>query len=182
MAYIGLAMPMVAKLTEPANAYSEAFTCGKAIEIHVSPQYAEGNLYGDDAKSEFDKEFQYADVTLGTTSLPLKAHEIMFGRTVTESKVAFNANDEAGYVGLGFYVTEKVDGARKYSASWLYKVKFSDGEEVYKTKGNTIEYQTPSITGQALALDDGSWKDFETFDTKSAAIEWLNKKAGKTVA
>ncbi len=63
MAYIGLARPTIAKLTEPANTYADPFTCGRAIQIDITPQFAEGSLYADDIKAEYDKEFKYADIT-----------------------------------------------------------------------------------------------------------------------
>ena len=118
MAYVGLAKPAVATLKdETAKTYTDAFYCGKAVQIDVSPQYAEGSLYGDNTKAEYDKEFKYADVTLQTTTLPIKAHNLMFGHTVTETEgkqaVKFKDSDDAPYVGLGFIVTEKVDGKRK---------------------------------------------------------------------
>lgn len=182
MAYIGLARPTVAALTEPANTYSEPFTCGKAIQIDITPQYAEGSLYADDVKAEYDKEFKYADITLNTSTLPVKAHEVMFGHTVIEGDetITFRADDEAAYVGFGFRVAEKVDGVRKYTASWLYKVKFTEGQESYKVKGDNIEYQTPSITGQAMALSNGQWKEVKMFATETEAIAWLDEKSGKT--
>lgn len=186
MAYIGLAKPTIATLKETngSESYTGAFECGKAIQIDVSPQYAEGSLFADNVKAEYDKEFKYADVTLGTSTLPLTAHSIMFGHTVSEDTkgVTYKAQDEPKYVGFGFYVTEKVDGVRKYTAAWLYKVKFSEGTESYKTKGDTIEYQTPSITGQAIALEDGRWKDVQQFDTEKAAADWVKEKASQAAA
>lgn len=186
MAYIGLARPTVARLNEETTKYSGAFTCGAAIQIDITPQYAEGSLYGDNVKMEYDKEFKYADVVLNTTTLPIEAHNVMFGHTVSDSeaatKVTFKSGDESGYVGFGFYMTEKVNGVRQYVASWLYKVKFAEGAESYKTKGDAIEYQTPSISGQAVSLNDGRWKDVEVFTTEAEAKEWLQKMSGETPA
>ena len=45
MAYIGLARPTIAKLTEPANTYADPFTCGRAIQIDITPQFADCLLY-----------------------------------------------------------------------------------------------------------------------------------------
>lgn len=182
MAYIGLAKPTIAKRAEDGT-YSEGFRCGKAIETGITPQYADGSLFGDNTKAEFDKEFKFADITLNTTSLPIKAHEIMFGHTVqetTKKSVVFKAGDESKEVGYGFYVTEKVDGKKTYVVSWLPKCKFAEGSDTYKTKGDTIEYQTPGITGQALPLDDGTWKEVEICATEKEAQEWLDQKAGIT--
>lgn len=185
MAYIGLAKFTVAKLGT-TGAYTEGFSCGHAMSMNIAPQYAEGSLFGDNMKVEYDKEFKYADITIETTSLPIKAHEVMFGHTISEGSgssndsIAFKATDESGYVGVGVYVTEKVDGKKKYVACWMPKCKFSEGEDAFKTKGDNIEYQTPSISGQALASDDGTWKEVEVFGTEEAAIAWVNEKAGIT--
>lgn len=181
MAYIGVAKPTIAKYTD--GTYSDAFACGKAIQIDVTPQYAEGTLFGDNLTAEHDKEFKYAEVSLNTTTLPIKAHEIMFGHTVGESEeeVTFKAADEAGYVGFGFYITEKVDGKRKVVGTWLPKVKFAEGAESYKTKGDNIEYQTPTFTGQAEAMEDGTWKEVKVFTTEAEAQAWIDEKSGNAV-
>ena len=64
MAYIGLAKPTIAKLTESSSdTYSGAFQCGKAIQIDITPNYAEGSVYGDNGTAEYDKEFIDADVS-----------------------------------------------------------------------------------------------------------------------
>lgn len=180
MAYVGLAKPIVSKLDENAGTpkYTEGAACGKAIGIDITPQYAEGSLYGDDVQCEYDKEFKYADITLNTTTIPVAMQTVMFGHTATEENVKFNSNDQNDYVGTGFYVSEKIDGKRKYTAIWLYKVKFSEPSESYKTKGDNIEYQTPSITGRAMPLENGDWKETEIFETATQALEWINEKAG----
>lgn len=178
MAYIGLAKPTIATYTD-GKVYTDGFRCGKAIDTSITPQFAEGSLFGDNMKAEYDKEFKYADITLNTTELPVTAHEKMFGhKTSEESEIQFNANDESKYVGYGFYVTEKVNGIRKYVAAWLKKCKFTEGADNYKTKGDTIEYQTPGLSGQALAEDDGTWKIVKIFNTEKEAQDWLDTKAG----
>ena len=68
MAYIGLRKPIIAPRTG-AGKYSTPFVLGKAISLNVTPNYAEGSLNADDGQAEYDKEFNYADVTLGTRFL-----------------------------------------------------------------------------------------------------------------
>lgn len=182
MAYIGLVRPTVAKLDESSGAavYSDAFTCGKAMEMSITPTYAEGSLYGDDGKAEYDKEFSYAELTLNTTTIPIEAHELMFGHTVEEEKtIKDKGDDEAQYVGFGIYVPEKVDGKRQYIAMWIYKAKFTEGTENYKSKGENIEYQTPSISGQAILNKDGEWRERHICETAAEAQQWIDTKAGK---
>ena len=50
MAFVGLRKPMVGKMTNEKT-YEKPEACGKAIGITVTPSYAEGGLYGDDAQS-----------------------------------------------------------------------------------------------------------------------------------
>ncbi|HIY18262.1 MAG TPA: major tail protein [Candidatus Blautia avistercoris] len=182
MAYIGLTKPTVAKLDESGGTpeYTDGFACGKAIEMSITPNYAEGSLYADNEKAEYDKEFSYAEVTLNTSTLPIEAHKIMFGHTTDEEEntIVDKSADESNYVGLGIYVREKVNGVRKYIAMWIHKVKFTESEESYKTKGDAIEYQTPSITGQAIAISTGEWRERKICDTEQEAKDWIDEQAG----
>ena len=116
MAYVGLRKPIIAVML-PEGGYGEPFACGKAIGITVTPSFAEASLYADDIQAEYDKEFKYADVTMNTSTLPLEAHERMFGHKIggnSESEINYNANDEQSYVGMGWISSEKIDGKRKY--------------------------------------------------------------------
>ena len=179
MAYIGLRKPIIGKRTG-AKTYGETFALGKAVSLQVTPNYAEGSLYADDGQAEYDKEFSYAEVTLGTSTIPTKAQQEMFGHTVEEDQksVKLNADDENSYVGMAWISVEKVDGKRSFTGNFLYKVKFSEPSEDYTTKGESIEYKTPSITGRASVEDDGDWKEVQSFDTEAEAMEWINTKFG----
>lgn len=185
MAYIGLVKPTIAKLDESAEKpkYTDGFTCGKAIGLDVNPQYAEGSLYADNTKAEYDKEFKYADVTLNTDTMPIRAHTVMFGHEVngegeTPVTIKTRTTDSPNYVGFGIYVNEKVNNVKKYVAMWIYKVKFAEGQESFKTKGDNIEYQTPSIAGQAIGIADNLWKETKIFGTEKEACDWIDEMAG----
>ncbi len=180
MAYVGLAMPAV----KPAE--GKGLILGKAVGVDIEPQYSEASLYGDNTKAEYDKNFKSAKVKLEVTTLPLKAHNILFGHTVTEAaedkeaSVVNKASDSANYIGFGIYTEEKVDGKPQYIAAWLPKVKFSDPTDNWTTKGENIEYKTPSIEGEALADDNGVWKETHVFTTEDKAVSYLNEKCGIT--
>ena len=181
MAYVGLRKPIIAVML-PEGGYGEPFACGKAIGITVTPSFAEASLYADDIQAEYDKEFKYADVAMNTSTLPLEAHERMFGHKIggnSESEINYNANDEQSYVGMGWISSEKIDGKRKYVGNFLNKAKFSEPSEDYSTKGDNIEYKTPSISGRALALDNGDWKKADSFETEKEAIAYVYKLFGK---
>lgn len=178
MANYGLSKPWMAKLDISTGKYSDAFKCGKAINTSVNPSYAEGSLYADDQECERVSEFKNAAVTLGTDSLPKEAATVVFGHTVAvDGTETSKASDEANYVGYGFIVQELVNSAKKYRACVLLKVKFIEGEESFETKGDSIKFGTPSLSGTATAIESGEWRiKSPYFDSVDEADEWIQDK------
>lgn len=177
MAFVGLARPVIKPET------GKGIVLGKAIGVDIEPQYSEASLYGDNKKAEYEKKFKSAKVTLETTSLPLAAHNSLFGHTVTEESegeaatIISKSGDNANYVGFGIYTEECVDGKTKYVTAWLPKVKFADSSDSWETKGENINYKTPSIEGEALADEAGVWRELKVFDTEAEAVSYLNAQA-----
>lgn len=183
MAYIGLAKPIVAMLSTQSTtsgvttpAYTNGFVCGKAINLSVTPNYNETKLYADNILDEYVKEFKDGTITLGVDRLPKAAQTVMFGHTISgtnEDEITYKTGDSGNYVGVGFYIDKVEDGVKSYEASVVFKAKFAEGATSYTTKGDSIEFQTPSIEGAVSALDDGQWKKSKVFTTESAAIDWI---------
>lgn len=180
MACYGLSHPIVAKLG--STGYSDGFACGKAVNVSVTPNFTEASLFGDNELTEYVKAFKDADVVLGVTTLPSAALTVMFGHTIDTdtSEVEYGSQDNPGYCGFGFYTSEMVDGVAKYGAVWLPKCKFSESAESYTTKGDSITFQTPSLSGKALADADGNWKYGKSFTSEADALTWLKGKANIT--
>ena len=184
MAYYGLSNPWIAKLDTEKNTYSDGFKCGTAVGTEISPQYNEAKLYGDNALQESLKEFKYADVTLNTTDMPIDAANVMFGHKIDKEKnsIIYNNGDVANYVGYGFFASEMINGKTTYIAAVLPKVKFSESADSYNTKGDSIEFKTPSLSGNAMANSAGDWKIKQTFDTEEEAIAFIKEKLNITDA
>lgn len=182
MAYVGLRKPIIAPWIGNKT-YGEPFAFGKAIGVQVTPNYAEGSLMADDEQAEYDKEFNYAELSLNTSTIPLKANNIMFGHTVDEERknVRFNKDDQASYVGQGWISVEKVDGKRSFIGNILYKAKYTEPADDHTTKGDSIEYKTPSISGRASSDDDGDWKETQSFETAAEALNWIYETFGKVM-
>ena len=173
MAHFGLSNPFIAKLDKKTGAYSQGFRCGKAVATDVNPNYAEGTLYADDELAEEAKKFKYADVTMGTSELPVEASEVIFGHTVNGNKIVYNADDKSNEVGYGFYTTEQKDGETTYWACVLPCVKFVEPQESYATVGDNIEFKTPSVSGKAKKDGNGKWRVKEKFTKEIDAIEFI---------
>ena len=180
MANYGLARPYIGKLDTTTRKYSDGFRCGKAVNTDITPNYNEGSLFGDNQLQEYAKEFKDADINLGVTELPLKSADTMFGHTVDEETktITYKANDDSNYVGYGIYANEVVNSVKSFVGVFLPKVKFTEAAESYTTKGDSIEFKTPALTGKAYALEDGTWKEKKIFETEAEVQSWLEEKVG----
>lgn len=179
MAYYGLRKPYIGKYDATNDTYTTPTLSARAIAFSVSPNYAEGSLAADDdANSEYDKEFTDADVTLGTDTIPATWRVDMFGNTNTSDEIVSNKDDSANYVGVGVIAPETIRGTKTWVAVFLPLVKFTEPADEMETKGSSITYKTPSITGKAKANDDGDWRFRKTFDTEAEAQTYILGKFG----
>ena len=177
MARIGLTNFRYSVLTEAQDgtpSYAGPKTPGHAISCNVEVTNNDASLYGDDTLIESDKTFNNATVTMGIDDDDIETMAELLGHTVDEDgKMVRNANDTAPYVGLGRVITKMVNGSYKYKVEFLYKVKFAEPSQDNTTKGESVEFTTPEIEGTASALLNGDWSVAESFDTKAAAISFL---------
>ena len=178
MANIGLTNIWYSILTEGADgtpSYNGAKQMGKAVSCSTSITNNEAKLYGDDALAESDTSFSNGTITLGVTDDDETVFAELLGHTISSGAVVKTATDAAPYVGVGRIVTKMVNGTYKYKVEFLYKVKFSEPSKDENTKGESIEFSTPSVEGIIAALDDvnNTWSISKTFNTKSDALTYL---------
>lgn len=181
MAFVGLANPYIAKLVdEEKKKYSGCFACGEAISVSVTPNYNEAKLYANNRLSDMAKEFKDGSISLGTDHLPVNALEVCFGHEVdqTNKTVTYRTDDDGEFVGVGFYVDERISGRTQYVATIIYKVKFSESANEHTTKGESLEFKTPTIEGTIAGLKTGEWKTTKTFNDVADADKWLRDALG----
>lgn len=183
MAYYGLSNPYMAQLDATAETYSNGFRCGKAISTSVTPNMSTASLYADNSEAERVDEFVNAAVGVGTDRLPAIAAHALFGHTVADGEETDKDGDANAYVGYGFYVSKMEDGKKTYNAVVLTKVKFTEGEESYQTKGDQITFQTPTLSGSATALSNGVWRyKSPDFVQEINADVWIRNKLNIAVS
>lgn len=178
MAYFGLSHPWIAKLNVATGKYSGGFRCSSAVATSVTPAYNEGSLYADNREKESVNEFKNAAVTLEVDRMPAVAAGVVFGhKTNAEGEEISNGDDSGQYVGYGFITGEQCDGKKIYRACVLFKVKFSEGEESYDTRGDSIVFVKPKLNGKAVAIANNDWRvKSPEFDTEDEADLWIRKK------
>lgn len=182
MAYFGLSTPYMAKLNVETETYSDGFKCGKAISTSVTPNYSTASLYADNAEAERVDEFVSAAVEVGVDRLPAAAGTIVFGHTTSGGNTLYKGNDSGNYVGYGFWVANMEDGVKKYQGVILHKVKFTEGQESFTTKGENITFATPTLSGSATVLSNDLWRTMsEKFVAIPHAEAWIKEALNITV-
>ncbi len=179
MANIGLTNIWFSPLTEGNDGtaiYEGATQLGKAVTCTVDITNNEATLYGDDVLAESDTSFASGSISLGVTDDDDTIFAPLLGHEIDETgEVVKTSTDVAPYVGVGRIVTKMVNGEYKYKVEFLYKVKFAEPSKDENTKGENIEFSTPTIEGVVAALADekGTWGKTKTFTTKSDALTYL---------
>jgi phi13 family phage major tail protein len=181
MAKIGLKYVVAAPITENGTtvSYTDGIVIGKAISAGLSINIASAELYADDGIAESIKEFSSGTLTLNTDDLDYAAQALLLGHSVVGSDaLTAHGNDEGAYVGAGFYAPVVRGGVKSWRAVWLSKVKFAEPNDNYATKGDNIEFQTPTIEGTVMTAADGIWKKEKLCTAEAAAVTWLDTQAG----
>lgn len=179
MAKIGLNNFKYSILTEAEDGtatYAGAKSLGRAIDCKVSIEKYEAELYADDTLAESDYTFKKGTVSLTIDEDDDTVFAELLGHEVDEEtgEMIRKDTDVAPYVGIARILTKIVNGEYKYKVEFLPKVKFSEPEQEETTKGDSIEFKTPSVEGTVLKLANGIWSRAKTFTSKEEAISYLD--------
>lgn len=195
MATIGLSKPYYAIYAEAGGvvSYSDGAVMGKATEANISIETTEdNNLYGDNGLAETDRRFANGTLTLSTTDLSQEVSKAILGLTeqaitgidgVTDTSVkelVYDDGQVTPYLGVGFIIKKKVNGVHKWRGVVLPKVMFSVPEDAATTQGESIEWQTPELTGTIMRDDSAThvWKKEATFTTEAQAEAYIKARLG----
>lgn len=195
MATIGLSKPYYAVYAEAGGvvSYSDGAVMGKATEANISIETTEdNNLYGDNGLAETDRRFANGTLTLSTTDLSQEVSKAILGLTeqaitgidgVTDTSVkelVYDDGQVTPYLGVGFIIKKKVNGVYKWRGVVLPKVMFSVPEDAATTQGESIEWQTPELTGTIMRDDSAThvWKKEATFTTEAQAEAYIKARLG----
>lgn len=184
MATIGLDSLYYAAITEDKDGietYETPKKLAKAISAELSVEVAEAILYADDGPAEVVKEFKSGTLTLGVDDITPTVAAALVGATVDKNGVLVSTSEDGGApVAIGFRA-RRADGTYRYF--WLYKVRFAVPTASMNTKGDSIEFSTPSIEGTILRRNkpDGAakhpWKveATETDQNKTVLSTWFTQ-------
>nr|DAE26098.1 MAG TPA: tail tube protein [Siphoviridae sp. ctj7819]DAV26238.1 MAG TPA: tail tube protein [Caudoviricetes sp.] len=172
------------KNTAGTVSYENPTDVGDAMSAQLDLKFAEGRLYAESKLAEYIKLATGGTISLAVKYIKKAAQAMLYGCTTDTSKenIKFSAKDVANYVGVGFYAPDKVDGVTKYTCVWVPKALFGPPSMAYQTKGENIQFNTPTTTGEFLADDSENelLLETETVDSAADAVTWIKGKLGET--
>lgn len=169
--------------TKPTFSKGKFF--GKLISANFNPSYNDTTLYGDDTAVESDKTFSKGELSINVDDFGETWEEgcqiiaEITGGTLSddENQITFGGNDTAPYVGVGYISKGRQRNIPYYEANVFYKVQFSGFGGETKTKEESITFDTPTVDGTVMTLDDqkATFRDMYRFATEEEALEKLKE-------
>lgn len=147
---------------EQAETYDDVKVLTMPISLNLTPNFSEAHLDAGDRVVEQERQLDSITIAGETADLPTEVQADWFGHKISdEGGIITNTNDEPNTIAVGFESGSKM--------TWLYKTKFSPGEENNETrkKGET-NYKTFRFGGEAIPLKNGDVK--YTLDTRDENV------------
>ncbi|MDB2100601.1 MAG: Ig-like domain-containing protein [Clostridium sp.] len=148
-------------------------------EISVAAKEEQATIYAENRLYDSENSLGEIEVTLDFASIDTADYAALFGKKIAKNGgIIESSSDQPPYIVL---MVEKTlsGGVKEYLT--LFKGKLAIPEDKAKTKEGKTEYQTMSLNGIFMPLDNGMWKHSvkttdEGFDATTHAENW-----GKTV-
>lgn len=199
MAFIGMRHVVVAKMSSEGGGgeptYSAGMVAGKAITGNLTINRNSNPLYADDIIAEDDNGVTSMDLELGLDDLSEDVQDyiglmkkVTSGTGTATVVTYYETAAAADYMGVGYVRVRRKNGTTSYQAIWIYKVLFSLNAENSQTKGETIEWQTPTINGRCMGVATAAtsnaitYRKVRVFSTAAEADTWLNGLANISTA
>ena len=136
--------------------YAAPVRIAGAITANFSPNAANDTLFADDGPYESAYTLGAMSLELNIADLTPQHRAFLLGETYEGGVVKSSAEAIPPYVAIGMSV-KKSNGADRLI--WYLKGKFSPPDENNQTKSDSINWNTPTITGNFLKRDaDNLWR------------------------
>lgn len=183
----------VAKYVNTAGtiSYTSAQALGDAMTANLEMRFAEGRLYAESTLAEYMRKATGGTISVGVKYIKTAAQQLLFGSKAKTRSITYqegttqvstsvsglvqSAKDVPAYVGIAFYAPDMIDGTEKYTCVFARKALFGPPSMTLQTAGESIQFNTPTTSGEFLADDSSSQDMLEVAvcDSEAAAIAWV---------
>lgn len=131
--------------------YGDVTAAPGVMSININPNGSQETLFADDGPMDVASTLGRIEVEIQKNELTSKNKADMLGHEIdANGAVVYGDSDTPPWIAIGFR-TLKSSG--KYRYVWLYKGKFNEPEDNNETKGDSINFQSDTITGQFTRLN-----------------------------
>lgn len=179
---IGLKDVVYAILTESSDvvggtaSYGTVYPLANSLDLSFDPGSSSASLFADDGLAFAAETVGEMKITLGNADiLPADMARIL-GHTYANGQIVDNSLDQSPYIAIGAKMLRSgKDGSNLvYDYVWMYKCKLSKPKFDAKTKGASIEYQTPMLEGLVCQLtSSGNYRMRMRTDDTNAVVATL---------
>lgn len=136
--------------------YNAPVKLAGAISANVNPNASNETLFADDGPYETASTIGQISLELSVADLALDVQAALLGHTKAGGVLIKKSSDIPPFVAVGF---RSLKSNGKYRYTWLAKGKFAAPEQANETKGDSVSFQTPTISGSFLKRDcDDEWE------------------------
>lgn len=153
-----------------------------ALTLAYNPNSEVATLFADDGPYDTAETIGEIELEVGIADISQEDYAELMGHTITGGVMHELATDQPIDVAFGFRAKRSNGG---YSYYWFLKGKFSKPSMDHETKGDSINWQTPTMTGKFVArVYDGKYKsstrDDATDYTAAIGTAWFSSVYGTT--
>lgn len=131
-------------------AYAEVKPAPGVMSLNINPNGAQETLFADDGPMDTASTLGRIEVEIQKNELTSENKSDLLGHEIdSNGAVVYADSDVPPWVAIAFR-TLKSNG--KYRYVWLYKGKFTEPEDNNETKGDSINFQADTISGQFTKL------------------------------
>lgn len=167
--------------------YKDGMVMAEAVSANVSWNRASDTFRGDDTELDSDNGVQGYTIEFEPSGLKDVVRAKMMGETLVNTEYEVNNNTPPD-LGFGYMrVMRETDAngvvGTTYEGWWFRKLKFGITSEETRTKGESIEWRVPTLSGigAGVNLDNSGTLKYaihRTFSSGTDCIAWLDNKAG----
>ena len=180
--------PLATESAGSAPTYSAGRKVGHLMKANVSWNRGDVKLYGDDKLVDKDNSITSGTLSIDSTYLSRTDRNMLLDLTnyntagTGEVQEYCLGDEPSPYVGAGYVWKDNLISDKPFIAYWYFKVQFGMNEDM-ETKGESTQYNVPTIEGEIFAVQPKSdlknkFRLEADFATEADAIAWLNVKAG----
>ncbi|MUV39478.1 hypothetical protein JNUCC1_03356 [Lentibacillus sp. JNUCC-1] len=141
---------------DTGTVYDTPSKLSEAVSASVEPNTATGRHFGDNEVVATASKLNYVTVNIDMTTLTAEDEALLLGKTLDDDGVLKEKGGKPPYGAFGFEVTMD-DGSSEFW--WLLKGKFQEPTRSQNTETDSIEFGTPSMSGEFIRRkSDKEWK------------------------